>query len=134
APSPPPPVARSRLWRLPGIDLLGPMRRVLPRDAIICADITRLAYIMLADFPIYQPRTFLHPAGFVAMGYGLPAALGAKTALPKRTVLAVVGDGCFQMSGMELATAVQEQLPVVVVLVNDGSLTLIKLIQQQRYE
>ena len=48
--------------------------------------------------------------------------------------MAVVGDGGFQMCGMELATAVQERLPVVGVLVNDGSLTLIKAIQQRRYE
>jgi acetolactate synthase-1/2/3 large subunit len=121
-------------WRLPGIDLLAPMRRVLPRDAIISADITRLAYIMLADFPVYQPRTFLHPAGFVAMGYGLPAALGAKVAFPNRVVVAITGDGGFLMSGMELATAVQEKLPVIVVLINDRSLTLIKAIQERRYQ
>ena len=107
---------------------------MLPRDAIICADITRLAYIMLAEFPVYESRTFLHPAGFVSMGYGLPAALGAKTAHPDRTVVAVVGDGGFLMSGMELATAVQEKLPVIVVLINDNCLTLIKAIQERRYE
>src|SRR5262249_12831810 len=78
--------------------------------------------------------TFLHPAGYVAMGYGLPAALGAKAAFPERVAVAVAGDGCFMMSGMELASAVQEKLPVVVVLINDGSLTLIKAIQQRRYE
>jgi acetolactate synthase-1/2/3 large subunit len=121
-------------WRLPGLDLLGPLRRVLPRDAIVAADITRLGYIMLAEFPVYMPRTFLHPAGFVSMGFGIPAALGAKAAFPERTVVAVVGDGCFLMSGMELATAVQEKLPIVVVLINDSSLTLIKAIQQRRYE
>jgi acetolactate synthase-1/2/3 large subunit len=121
-------------WRLPGIDLLGPLRRVLPRDAIISADITRLAYILLADFPVYQPRTFLHPAGFVAMGYGLPAALGAKVAFPERVVVAITGDGGFLMSGMELATAVQEKLPVITVLINDHSLTLIKAIQERRYQ
>src|SRR5207302_2861812 len=97
------------------------------------ADITRLGYILLAEFPVYEPRTFLHPAGFVAMGYGVPAALGAKAAHPGRTVAAVVGDGCFLMCGMELATAVQEKLPVVVILINDSSLTLIKAIQQRRY-
>jgi acetolactate synthase-1/2/3 large subunit len=130
--APPPPSRRP--WRLPGLDLLGPLRRVLPRDAIICADITRLAYIMLTEFPVYHARTFLHPAGFVSMGYGLPAALGAKTAHPDRTVVAVVGDGGFLMSGMELATAVQEKLPVIVVLINDNCLTLIKAIQERRYE
>jgi acetolactate synthase-1/2/3 large subunit len=129
----PPPAPRTP-WRLPGIDLVGALRRVLPRDGIVAADITRLAYILLAEFPVHQPRTFLHPAGFVAMGYGLPAALGAKAAFPERTVVAVAGDGCFLMSGMELATAVQEKLPVVVVLVNDNSLTLIKTTQQRRYQ
>jgi acetolactate synthase-1/2/3 large subunit len=129
-----PPTPARTPWRLPGIDLVGPLRRALPRDAIVVADITRLSYILLADFPVYRPRTLLHPAGFVAMGYGLPAALGAKTAFPERTVVTVVGDGCFFMSGMELASAVQEKLPVIVILVNDGSLTLIKAIQQRRYE
>jgi acetolactate synthase-1/2/3 large subunit len=119
--------------RLPGVDLLGPLRRVLPRNAILAADITRLSYILLAEFPVYEPRTFLHPAGFVSMGYGLPAALGAKVAFPERTVVAIVGDGCFLMSGMELATAVQEKLPVIVILINDSSLSLIKAIQHRRY-
>jgi thiamine pyrophosphate-dependent acetolactate synthase large subunit-like protein len=109
------------------------MRRVLPPDAIVSADVTRLAYILMAEYPQDVPRTFLHPAGAVSMGYGLPAALGAKAALPDRCVVAVAGDGGFQMSGMELATAVQEQLPVVVVLVNDNCLTLIKATQQRRY-
>jgi thiamine pyrophosphate-dependent acetolactate synthase large subunit-like protein len=121
-------------WMLPGIDLAGPLRRALPRDAIVVADITRLAYILLAEFPVYEPRTFLHPAGSVAMGYGIPAALGAKTAFPDRPVVAIVGDGCFLMSGMELATAVQEDLPIVIVLVNDSCLSLIKATQQRRYE
>jgi acetolactate synthase-1/2/3 large subunit len=128
---PPPPREPARLQ---GLDLLAPLRRALPRDAIIAADITRLSYILLAEFPVYEPRTFLHPAGFVPMGYGLPAALGAKVAFPERTVVAVVGDGCFLMSGMELASAVQEKLAIVVVLINDDSLSLIKAIQHRRYE
>ena len=129
-----PPRPTGEPWRLPGIDLLGPLRRVLPPDAIVSADVTRLAYLLMAEFPLNRPRTFLHPAGSVAMGFGLPAALGAKAAFPERTVVAVVGDGGFLMSGMELATAVQERLPVVVVLVNDNSLTLIRATQQRRYE
>lgn len=128
------PVRPVEPWRLPRMELLQVMRRVLPRDAILAADITRLGYMMLTDFPLYEPRTWLHSAGFVAMGHGLPAALGAKAAFPDRTVVAVAGDGCFQMSGMELATAVQERLPVVTIVVNDGSLTLIKMIQERRYE
>jgi acetolactate synthase-1/2/3 large subunit len=120
-------------WQLPGMDLVGPLRRALPPDAILAADVTRLAYVLMTEFPVESRRSFLHPAGAVAMGYGLPAALGAKAAWPGRAVVAVAGDGCFLMSGMELATAVQERLPVVVVLVNDGCLTLIKATQQRRY-
>jgi acetolactate synthase-1/2/3 large subunit len=120
-------------WFLPGADILGAMRRALPEDGIVVADVTRMAYILMAEFPLNHPRTFLHPAGAVAMGYGIPAALGAKAAFPERKVMAVVGDGCFMMSGMELATAKQEQLPIVVVLINDRCLTLIKATQQRRY-
>ena len=67
------------------------------------------------------------------MGYGLPAAIGAKAAMPERTVVAVAGDGCFLMSGMELASAKQEGLPIVIVLVNDNCLTLIKATQERRF-
>ena len=105
------------------------LKRVLAYSTV-----SQLGYMMMADFPLYEPRTWLHPAGFVAMGHGLPAALGAKAAFPDRAVVAVLGDGCFQMCGLELATAVQEELPVVVVVVNDGSLTLIKAIQQRKYD
>lgn len=128
------PARPSGPFPLGGLDLVGALRRALPRDAIVVADVTRLGYMLVAGFPLHEPRCLLHPAGFVPMGYGLPAALGAKSALPGRTVVAVLGDGCFQMCGFELATAVQEKLPVVVIVVNDGSLTLIKAIQQRRYE
>jgi acetolactate synthase-1/2/3 large subunit len=105
----------------------------LPADTIVSADVTRLAYILMVEFPLDRPRTFLHPAGSVAMGFGIPAALGAKAAWPERAVVAVVGDGGFMMSGLELASAVQERLPVIIVLINDNSLTLIKSTQQRRY-
>jgi acetolactate synthase-1/2/3 large subunit len=121
-------------WRLPGMDLLGPIRRALPAGGIVAADVTRLAYSLMAELPLETPRTWLHPAGSVAMGYALPAALGAKAAFPDRPVLAVAGDGGFQMSALELASAVQERLPVVVLLVNDDCLTLIKATQQRRYQ
>jgi acetolactate synthase-1/2/3 large subunit len=130
----PPASRRVEPWRLPGWDLLGPMRRALPTDTIFAVDVTRLGYIIMAQFPLAKPRTFLHPAGYVSMGYGLPAALAAKTAFPERVVVTLVGDGGFLMSGMELATAVQERLPVIVVLINDRALTLIKMIQQRKFE
>jgi acetolactate synthase-1/2/3 large subunit len=106
---------------------------MLPPDGILAADVTRLAYILMLDFPLEQSRCFLHPVGAVSMGYGIPAALAARVAFPQRKIVAVVGDGGFLMSGMELATAVQEKLPIVIVLVNDSTLTLIKATQQRRY-
>ena len=119
--------------KLSGIDLVTPLQSTLPADGILVADITRLSYLLLTEFRAGPLCDFLHPAGYVAMGYGIPAALGARVAFPDRAIVAVVGDGCFLMSGMELATAVQEELPIIVVLINDGSLTLIKAIQQRRY-
>ena len=129
--APQPPIREPK--RIGGLDLLGPLRNIIPADAIIAADVTQLGYAMLVDYPVKYPRTFLHPAAAISMGFGLPAALGAKAAFPQKTVVTVMGDGCFQMTGMELATAVQENLPVVVVLINDSSLTLIKSIQKRRY-
>jgi acetolactate synthase-1/2/3 large subunit len=120
-------------WTVAGLDLASALRRALPRETIVVADVTRLAYVMLVEFPAYEPRTFLHPAAAVSMGYGLPAALGARAAFSDRPVVAVMGDGCFQMTGMELATAAQEQLPIVLVVINDGSLTLIKALQHKKY-
>jgi thiamine pyrophosphate-dependent acetolactate synthase large subunit-like protein len=119
--------------RLPGLDLIAPLRKLLPPDGTLAADVTRLAYILMLDFPLEQSRCFLHPVGAVSMGYGIPAALAARVAFPDRKIVAVVGDGGFLMSGMELATAVQEKLPIVVILINDSTLTLIKATQQRRY-
>jgi acetolactate synthase-1/2/3 large subunit len=124
---------RPEPWGLPGMDFVGPLRRALPPETILAADVTRLAYVLMTELPLERPRCFLHPAGSVAMGYALPAALGACAAWPGRPVVAIVGDGGFLMSGMELASAVQERLPVVVVLVNDNSLTLIRATQERRY-
>ena len=120
-------------WQLPGIDVLGPLERVLPADTILCADVTRVAYLAMNRLPLQHRRSFLHPAGAVSMGYGLPAALGARAAYPDRPIVVLVGDGGLQMSALELASSVQERLPVVIVLINDRCLTLIKATQERRY-
>jgi len=67
-----------------------------------------------------RPRTFITSGGLGTMGYGLPAAVGAKAARPEATVVNVDGDGCFQMTCQELATSVLEGLPVVTVILNNG--------------
>ena len=68
-----------------------------------------------------------------AMGYGVPAALAAKLLHPERDVIAFAGDGDFQMCGMELATAVQEGLAIIVIVVNNGTYGTIRMHQERRF-
>jgi acetolactate synthase I/II/III large subunit len=79
------------------------------------------------------PRTFITSGGLGTMGYGLPAAIGAKAARPDATVVCVDGDGCFQMTCQELATSVLEGLPIVVVIVNNGWYGMVRQWQEMFY-
>lgn len=81
-----------------------------------------------------HPRTFITSGGLGTMGYGLPAAVGAKAARPDATVICVDGDGCFQMTCQELATAALEDLPIVVVIVNNGYLGMVRQWQDMFFE
>ncbi|MDE3026085.1 MAG: acetolactate synthase large subunit, partial [Acidobacteriota bacterium] len=81
-----------------------------------------------------RPRTFITSGGLGTMGYGIPAAVGAKAARPDATVVCIDGDGCFQMTSQELATAVLEDLPIVVVIVNNGYLGMVRQWQDMFFE
>ena len=81
-----------------------------------------------------RPRTFITSGGLGTMGYGLPAAVGAKAARPEATVVCIDGDGCFQMTCQELATSVLEGLPIVVVIVNNGWLGMVRQWQEMFYD
>ena len=81
-----------------------------------------------------EPRSFITSGGLGTMGYGLPAAVGAKAARPDATVVCVDGDGCFQMTCQELATSVTEELPIVVVIVNNGYLGMVRQWQDMFFE
>jgi acetolactate synthase-1/2/3 large subunit len=81
-----------------------------------------------------RPRTFITSGGLGTMGYGLPAAVGAKAARPDATVVCLDGDGCFQMTCQELATAVLEDLPIVVVIVNNGYLGMVQQWQSMFFD
>jgi acetolactate synthase-1/2/3 large subunit len=72
-----------------------------------------------------RPRSFITSGGLGTMGYGIPAAIGAKAARPEAKVICVDGDGCFQMTCQELTTSSVEGLPIVVVLVNNGYLGMV---------
>jgi acetolactate synthase I/II/III large subunit len=81
-----------------------------------------------------RPRTFITSGGLGTMGFGIPAAVGAKAARPEATVICVDGDGCFQMTAQELATSVLEGLPIVVVIVNNGYLGMVRQWQDMFFE
>jgi acetolactate synthase-1/2/3 large subunit len=81
-----------------------------------------------------EPRTFITSGGLGTMGYGIPAAIGAKAACPDATVVCIDGDGCFQMTQQELATAVLEDLPVVIVIINNGYLGMVRQWQDMFFD
>ena len=95
-------------------------------------DVCVAGYRSRWEWPIIEPKSYFYPGLYVGMGYGLPAALGARVATGRPTI-AVCGDGGFQMTMAELGTAAQHGLPVVVVVVNDGGLTLIRHVQDREY-
>lgn len=109
------------------------LRAALPPDGIISADMSLFWADMLGSFPFTEPRTMLFPWGMGTLGFGLPAAIGAKLALPDRAVVAIVGDGAFMFTGSELATAVQEQLPIPIVIANNSAYGMIKKQQLDRF-
>jgi acetolactate synthase I/II/III large subunit len=80
------------------------------------------------------PRSFITSGGHGTMGFGLPAAIGARAARPGATVVCVDGDGSFQMTPQELATAVAEDLPVLVVVINNGTLGMVQQWQSMFYD
>lgn len=125
--------ARTRRAYGEAVSLLDGIREALPRDGITVADMTMLGYASAQYLPVYEPRTFIHPSELCSIGCGLPLALGAQIAAPGRAVVALCGDGGFLLNTGELATAVQEKLPVVIVIFNDGTYTAVKGDQQRRF-
>jgi thiamine pyrophosphate-dependent acetolactate synthase large subunit-like protein len=115
------------------VALLDSIREALPRHGIVVADMTMLGYASGQYLPVYQPRTYVHPSELCSIGCGLPLALGAQLAAPEQPVVALCGDGGFLLNAGELATAVQEQLPVVTVIFNDATYTAVKSDQQHRF-
>ena len=114
--------------------LIETLRRALPDDAIVVNDQTGINYWMEWRFPVLAPRTFLYPVGSATLGYGVPAAIGAKIARPERPVICVVGDGGFMYSVNELATAVKYRLPIVFLVMNDDRFGAIKWLQETLFE
>jgi acetolactate synthase-1/2/3 large subunit len=94
----------------------------LPDDALVTADAGENRLFMLRHFQTRSAGSYLQPAGVGGMAYAVPSALAGKLAFPERTVVAVCGDGGFSMSLQALMTAYEEDLPVVVVVLNNSAL------------
>jgi acetolactate synthase-1/2/3 large subunit len=108
------------------------IRAALPRDGILVTDMTQMAYVATATYPVYEPRTFIFPNGYGTLGFGLPAAIGAKIGKPDMAVVTVVGDGGFQYSMGELAVAIQERIGLPIVIFNDNTYSAVK--EAQKWE
>ena len=104
----------------------------LPPDTIICNGAGNYAVWVHRFWRYRQYRTELAPTSG-SMGYGLPAAVAAKLQHPERTVIAFAGDGCFQMTGLEFMTAVENRLPLIVIVCNNGMYGTIRMHQERTY-
>lgn len=98
-------------------------------DALVVVDDGKHTFLAAELFPVHRPRGFIPPTDFNCMGYCVPAAVGAKLAHPERQVAAIVGDGAFLMTGMELLTAAAHDLGVMAFVFHDGELGQISQFQ-----
>ena len=108
------------------------LRANLPHDAILANGAGNYAGWLHRYYRFRRFGTQLAPTSG-SMGYGLPAAVGAKRRFPERTVVCLAGDGCFMMNGQELATAVQYDLPILVLVVDNGMYGTIRMHQEREY-
>jgi acetolactate synthase I/II/III large subunit len=113
--------------------LIDALRAALPEDGILVEDLTQIGYVARLAFPVHGPRQYLTSGYQGTLGLSYPAALGAKTALPERAVVAIAGDGGFMYNVQELATAAQYGINVTAVVFNDGAYGNVKRIQRELY-
>ncbi len=117
--------------------LLMELRKMLPEDAIVTTEVGQNQMWAALHFKVYKPRTFISSGGLGTMGFGFPAALGAKVACPKRQVVDIAGDGSFRMTEQDLASSVMEKIPVTVIILNNSVLGMVaqwqRLFYNKRY-
>ncbi|HXG66798.1 MAG TPA: thiamine pyrophosphate-dependent enzyme, partial [Blastocatellia bacterium] len=114
--------------------LIEELYRLTAGDAIITTDVGQHQMWLAQYYPFNGPRQSITSGGLGTMGFGFPAALGAQLACPDRQVVAFVGDGGFQMTAQELATAVQYKANVKVVIMNNNYLGMVRQWQEIFYD
>ena len=110
--------------------LLETVQELVGNDAIYTTDSGNGTFLAMECLRLPHPRSFLAPVDYSCMGYAVPAALGAALACPDRRVISLAGDGAFLMTGLELLTARQLNLPVMVLVLRDRELAQIAQFQQ----
>ena len=113
--------------------LLSELRKLLPENAIITTEVGQNQMWSALYFKSLMPRTFISSGGLGTMGFGFPAAIGAKVACPDRVVVDIAGDGSFIMSEQELACSVSENIPVIVIVLNNSVLGMVAQWQRMLY-
>ncbi len=114
--------------------ILRKLREVLPPEAVVTTEVGQHQMWASLFFDVIQPGTFFSSTGLGTMGWGFPAAIGAKVARPDVPVVDIAGDGSFSMTENSLATSVLEDIPVIVFLVNNFSLGMVAQWQRTFYD
>ena len=112
--------------QLTGPFILEKLYELTGGDAIISTDVGQHQMWAAQYFKYNEPRTFLTSGGLGTMGYGLGAAIGAKTGMPKKTVVNIAGDGCFRMNMNEIATAVRTGRQIIQIVMNNHVLGMVR--------
>ena len=114
--------------------LLTELRKLLPENTIVTTEVGQNQMWSALYFQALKPRTFISSGGLGTMGFGFPAAIGAKVACPDRPVVDIAGDGSFIMTEQELACSVTEKIPVIVIVLNNSVLGMVAQWQRMLYK
>ena len=109
--------------------VLRTLKRVAGKDLIITTDVGQHQLWTAQHFSFNEPRTLISSGGLGTMGYGIPAALGAQLAQPEKKVVVITGDGSFQMGMPELGTIAELNLPIKIIIFNNGTLGMVRQLQ-----
>lgn len=110
------------------------LSRLSAGNAVVTTDVGQHQMWSAQHFVIREPQTFITSGGLGTMGYGFPAAIGAKLAAPDKNVICITGDGSFQMNIQELATAVHNNIDLTIALINNNYLGMVRQWQEMFYE